>query len=47
MDERSEIRRLQEENNILKAEITAYKVQNKNLKYVVNELIRLNNESRK
>jgi hypothetical protein len=31
MEERLEFRRLQEENAILKAEITAYKVQNQNL----------------
>jgi hypothetical protein len=47
MDERLEFRRLQEENAILKAEITAYKVQNSNLHNSINELIRLNNESRK
>lgn len=40
MDERLEIRRLQEENAILKSEITAYKVQNSNLQnahFVVKE----------
>lgn len=47
MDERLEIRRLQEENNILKAELTAYKVQNSNLQNILNKLIRINNESRK
>jgi hypothetical protein len=47
MEERLEFRRLQEENAILKAEITAYKVQNSNLHNSINELIRLNNESRK
>lgn len=44
MEDRLMIRRLQEEILILKSELTAYKVQNKNLQYVVNELIRLNNE---
>lgn len=47
MDERLELRRLQEENAILKAELTAYKVQNSNLQNSINELIRLNNEIRK
>jgi hypothetical protein len=47
MEERLEFRRLQEENAILKSEITAYKVQNSNLQNSINELIRLNNESRK